>query len=150
MKAVGLSTDCDNKMKDSNNLTIAQLKDILRNKSLASTGDKADLIARLDEVCPEGTWMDEAREINPNPNHTEVQDGPPINTHAGGRDSNPTDRRSLEQVSEIDLLRREMELMRRERDLLQRELEFTQREAHRDSPSQRSSGSAKSSRQASI
>lgn len=43
------------------NLTLAELKNILRAHDLMVTGNKPELLLRLEEADPEGTWVDEWR-----------------------------------------------------------------------------------------
>ena len=49
---------------DAFNLTVTQLKVILKSKRLSMSGNKADLIQRLLEVDPSGEWCRESIEDN--------------------------------------------------------------------------------------
>jgi len=45
-------------MKDANDLTVAALKDRLKQLNLSTAGSKAELISRLNEADPTGQWME--------------------------------------------------------------------------------------------
>lgn len=82
------------------NLTVVQLKEILRSRGHATTGSKAELLQRLEEFDPMADWTNEIRT-------EEVAQG----------------------TEDGDDMRRELELIRRENALLERELQLARREA---------------------
>lgn len=118
---------------DPNELTIEQLKNILRRNHLPIAGRKAELILRMQESDPTGRWIAEASDVN-DPNETRApmeEDIPDISAEIESR--------GFEQ--------REAELLRRERDLMEREIELLQREntmLRSSNVSQASGGSSRS------
>jgi len=95
--------------------TITQLKKLLQDRNLPTTGNKADLIARLQTNNPD-VW-NELRQTS----SVEESQGP----------DNTTGTAVQREVTGGENLatNRELELVRRERDLLRRELELIRREA---------------------
>jgi len=93
--------------KDANNFTVNELKAILREKGLATTGAKNELIARL-ERDPAGGWM--SRVPSEEESNEEVDEPSVIDT-------------------EVEYLRQEMELCRRDKQLMERELQLMRRES---------------------
>ena len=91
------------------------LKELLKNYGLPITGNKVEFIARLDVNYPDGSWLEE--DSAPNRDQIEVETQPLVNTPR----NNASDGQSVAQMSEIEVMRREMNFIRRERDLLQRE-----------------------------
>lgn len=89
---------------DANAVTVAELKEKLKVRKLSTAGSKAELIARLFEADPEGSWLRE------NELESVVRIEEDENTTQG------------------DIMRREMELCRREKELVERELELARRE----------------------
>ncbi|XP_011879402.1 PREDICTED: uncharacterized protein LOC105568378, partial [Vollenhovia emeryi] len=86
--------------------SVVQLKEILRAKGLPLTGNKADLVLRLQENDPDALGT--------------AHEGDGLNNSCG------TDAGAVQQSENLD---RELEHMRRERDLLRCELELMRREA---------------------
>lgn len=98
----------DEQRRDPNTFKVLYLKELLKKKGLNSVGNKAELIARLDEVDPSREW-------------TILEDGgetDEIEEAAGGADG----------ISESAFLLREIGLYKREKELAERELEVTRRE----------------------
>lgn len=99
---------------DVNALTVAQLKDVLRQHQLPTTGRRAELIARMQQADPSGAWITEAvqqqlDEHNPENDNQEEETVATPPTHE-------------------NLVLREMDLLSRERNLMQREIELLRRE----------------------
>lgn len=92
--------------KDANNFTVNELKAILREKGLATTGTKNELVARL-ERDPAGGWT--SRVLSEEEGNEEIDEPSVIDT-------------------EVEYLRREMELCRRDKQLMERELQLMRRE----------------------
>ncbi|XP_014222790.1 uncharacterized protein LOC106649699 [Trichogramma pretiosum] len=88
-------------------LTVVQLKAKLNKRALPTSGTKNELISRLHEADPSGSWL-EASEDEQDVGESEEE---------------------MERVSrrEMDILRRERELMQRELELMRRELELARR-----------------------
>jgi len=95
--------------------TITQLKKFLQNRNLPTTGNKADLIARLQANNPD-IWNELRQTIRAE----ELQE--PDNA------ARAAVQREITSGEDLDTSR-ELELVRRERDLLRRELELVRREA---------------------
>ncbi|GAB1869223.1 SAP domain-containing protein [Camponotus japonicus] len=118
--------------KQPSDYTLAEIKDILREKKLSMIGNKAELINRLTNSDSEiWTTLDGLRSRQ---RHGVIDC--PIDERHGSRDATAEDEcqarhndASVEDpLIENDLIRRENELLRRERALLQRELEIMRRE----------------------
>ena len=43
-------------------LTVVELKSILRGKNIATTGNRAKLVLRLQQQNPDGSWIEECKE----------------------------------------------------------------------------------------
>ena len=104
---------------------VAQLKEVLQRKGLTTTGAKVDLIKRLQEDDPSGSWMNNMQrgtesELIDIGNHEEDYQLP-IETE-------PENAVSEANRWTAEELRREVNFMRRERELLQRELRLAERE----------------------
>lgn len=84
-------------MPEPNDFTVVELKEIARARKLSSAGSKGELIARLMEYDPEGTWMNNDESEN----------------------AQYEDSRS---EREIEMYRREKELAERELQLARREI----------------------------
>jgi len=102
-------------VKDLIDYSITQLKDLLRERNLPTTGNKADLVSRLRGNDPE-MWKDKQPDVS-----TEESED------ARGAVSAEMQREMTHE--EAPCVNRELELIRRERDLLQREFELVRREA---------------------
>lgn len=89
-------------------LKVAQLKNILKSRQLAITGRKAELILRMQEHDPMGSWIDEAAAFR-----TDIEEEEP---------------EDLEQGVSGNLGRREFELSLCERKLMEREIDLLRRE----------------------
>ena len=95
------------------NLTVTQLKDILKSEGLSMSGNKAKLIQRLLEVDPSGEWCRESIEDN----DEDIFQG------NGSRQGNMP----VSRDREIALYKREKELVERELALARREIELLQK-----------------------
>jgi len=104
-------------MTDPNNFTVLELKEALRRRKLPMTGAKAELIARLMEDDPEGTWTGERGEGFHNDDGGE---------HGGGDESGSM---TMMREREIEIYKREKELAERELELARREIVILRREA---------------------
>jgi hypothetical protein len=89
--------------KESNGLTVVELKEKLKALGLNPTGNKSELIARLTKTDPSRTWM----QADP--------------------EASKTDLASTAAASAVDY-QREMEMCRREKELAERELTLTRAE----------------------
>lgn len=99
--------------------TVAALKEKLRQMTLSTAGNKAELILRLNQTDPSGQWISD---IDADVNVTVEDSG----DAATIRDVEPSER-VIERQSELSSDRdREAELARR--DLMLREMEFMRRE----------------------
>jgi len=107
-------------MKDANDLTVAALKDRLKQLNLSTAGSKSELILRLNEADPTGQWMgqDVPGEVT-----TGGEDGARGVTHVQDVIANEE-----ELQIRASWLGREQDLAKRERELMQREIEFMRRE----------------------
>ncbi|XP_029162889.1 uncharacterized protein LOC114934371 [Nylanderia fulva] len=107
--------------RGANRFTVNELREILREKGLTITGAKHELIARLFEEDPAGSWM--LRVTN-----EEEQDGvrETIETR-GTKESGEVDESSIHDT-EVEYLRRSMELCEREKRLMERELRLMRQE----------------------
>lgn len=108
-------------MKDPTMFTIAALKEMLRGMNLSTTGNKAELIARLNEADPSGQWMIYAEA-------TVSDAGEASGDATTAQDSGISARGPESPVESAVLRERERDLEHRERELLQRELDFMRRE----------------------
>ena len=97
-------------------LTVMELKERLKARGLATTGAKSELILRLQEADPSGSWMERAAA-------SDVEDGQDEEQESVLRED--TLRRS---ASREEIARREIELYKRERELAERELDLARRE----------------------
>lgn len=93
---------------DPSALKIAKLKDILRQHGLSTTGNKAELVERLQRVDPSGVWM----------NEDDIEDSGQTEEAHAERVIQPTDESQAQ---------REMALLSKERDLMQKEIELLRR-----------------------
>lgn len=102
--------------------TVARLKELLRERDVPTSGNKADLILRLQRNAPD-VWNEacQAAEV-----HEEAQATEDDASYGDSRDGEVHLNLPQGQVREES---REVQLIRRERDLLQRELELMRREA---------------------
>lgn len=89
--------------------TVAQLKEIAKQRKVSTAGLKAEIIKRLMDADPEGTWMTEY-----SPDREE--------------EGECEDDQLRHERDRNELLRQELEIARRERDLAQREATLAQRE----------------------
>ncbi|KYN00149.1 hypothetical protein ALC62_09083 [Cyphomyrmex costatus] len=96
-------------MERASQFTVAELKEIARRLNVSSSGLKVEIIKRLMEADPKGTWMDEGGSI-----HEEDDEREDVQLRLE-RDRN-------------ELLRQELELAKRERDVAQREAVLARRE----------------------
>lgn len=96
-------------MSDPNHFSVLELKDVLRRYKLPTSGAKAELIARLMEADPTGTWMHESG--------------------GSGGDERDDDDEDLLPRREIEICRREKEIAERELELARREIEILKSEA---------------------
>ncbi|XP_070156230.1 uncharacterized protein [Polyergus mexicanus] len=99
-------------------LSVAQLKNILRQHKLPTYGRKVELIARLQQADPSGAWITEAAQQQP------VED----DLEDGGQEEEAAQTREVIPPVGENLSQREMELLARERDIMQREIELLRRE----------------------
>lgn len=100
--------------------TVQQLKDFLRVRGLPTTGNKADLMLRLEESSP-NVW----NELRQEPGARDFVEA----ESEAVRTEMQQDATSREENLAADRERRELEFIRRERDLLRREVELLRREA---------------------
>ncbi|XP_011692988.1 PREDICTED: uncharacterized protein LOC105453030 [Wasmannia auropunctata] len=110
-------------MRGYNELSVAELKEILRSYGLSTTGVKVELIKRLNEYDPTSTRMNEM-------DKERVDED--MNTNTGpaseeGESTQSTADSGLPRENVPEWATREIEL-RRERDLLRRELHLSRRE----------------------
>lgn len=108
-------------MKDPTMFTIAALKEMLRGMNLSTTGNKVELITRLNEADPSGQWMIYAEA-------TASEAGEASGDATTAQDSGISARGPGSPVESAVLRERERNLENRERELLQRELDFMRRE----------------------
>lgn len=109
--------------------TVAELKEKLRKRQLATNGVKAELIVRLMEADPSGDWANEQDELdNTREEYPEEGAVGGVGEQQGGAVEN--------QQRTHDWLLKEVEFMRRERELMERELALARRETEmlRNSP----------------
>jgi len=106
-------------MKDLNAFTITALKAKLRVLNLSTSGNKTELISRLNQADPSGQWM---TDLGENTDEAEGEAGGAMVAQDIG-----TDRRGSRPPPEM-LSERESEYERRERELMRRELELMRRE----------------------
>jgi len=99
-------------------LSVAQLKELLRQYELSTTGRKAELIARMQQVEPSGKWIEETARRQPAEDREENGSREEVVTHNGG---------AATPASE-SLAQREAELAAKERELMQKEIELLRRE----------------------
>jgi hypothetical protein len=99
-------------------LTIVQLKNILRQYNLPTTGKKVELVRRMQTKDPTGAWIGEAARhvdtVEEEEDLIQIEGATAQEQEATGQ--------------EDDLLRREAELLRRERSIMQREIDLLRRE----------------------
>ncbi|KAK2575252.1 hypothetical protein KPH14_012703, partial [Odynerus spinipes] len=95
--------------KNPTDFTVAQLKELLRERGLVTSGSKADLIGRMIEADPSGEWM-----------KTYATDE--VETAVNAENAPSGD------ATEITFLRRETEFFRREKGLAERELQLARQE----------------------
>lgn len=103
-----------------NMLTIAELKEILRERNLSVSGSKIELIARL--IAAEPDIEKKMQEQSERELREDLQASNPTAGEQSTRVTSPTPG-----TSEF-IVERELEILRRERDLLQREVELMRRE----------------------
>lgn len=109
------------KMKDPTMFTIAVLKERLRRMNLSASGNKVELIAKLNEADSSGQWMIDAEAIV-------SETGEPSGDVAMAQDIGISTRRPR-YPTEFSILReKERDLESRERELLQRKIELMRRE----------------------
>ncbi|KYN50111.1 hypothetical protein ALC62_00139 [Cyphomyrmex costatus] len=107
---------------DLNELKLEQIKNILRHHELPTAGRKAELIARLREADPTGSWIDEG--LNRDNEEEDVfeettEDNIEENNAERDCQASTLARRETElEVRERELMSREIALLRRENDLL--------------------------------
>lgn len=106
-------------MKDPTLFTIAVLKEQLKRMNLSIAGNKAELIARLQEADPCGQWI---YDIEAEVSGTNEASGDATNAQ------NASEQRSESPIGSFNLRGRERDLEARERSLLQKELELLRRE----------------------
>jgi len=131
-KAARNSRSSRAEMDTANKLTIAQMKMILKNHQMTTSGTKAELAARIRSANPTGEWMSEVDDLrgdqvrNVEEGHSGNEDSMVQDREQKGRDRSRVmqgmhlHRESMDAHNEI--LLRELELARRERDLMEREL----------------------------
>ncbi|KYN02836.1 hypothetical protein ALC62_06342 [Cyphomyrmex costatus] len=103
-------------MSDPNMFTVAALKELLAARELPSVGSKAELIARLMEADPSGSWMSGGQ----------TEDNGHIENAQQIRAGNMQPSTSQQQ-REVELCKREKELTERELAVVRLELEATRR-----------------------
>lgn len=118
-------------MKDGK-FTVPQLKEVLKRLGLSPKGNKPDLLKRLFEHDPAGTWKQWVEKIPVDGMLTEeeatmqscAEDGD------GAEAEEEMQQRRISQypLRQEELRDRELEILRRERDIMQRELEILRRE----------------------
>lgn len=111
------------------NITTAMLKNMLVRRQLATSGNKAKLIERLNRADPSGEWMKEA-ECTTDPANAIFDDSIPETPEDRRHASLQTDahHRAREEEEERDLMSRERDFLRREKDLMERENALLRRE----------------------
>ena len=111
-------------MMESEKFTVLQLKEVLRQLGLSLKGNKQELLKRLFEYDPAGTWQLMAKNI---PAEGNLAAG--TSTEMDGIATQQQSKENLEARTEEETLReKELEIMRRERDLMRRELEILRQE----------------------
>lgn len=102
-------------MKNPWNFTVSQLKEKLRDSGLVSTGNKAEVISRLDRVDPSGGWMDDistAVETNVSDQEDEIETGATASAVINQEHETGTNHRERELAKqELQTLRRELKLI---------------------------------------
>ncbi|CAK9799269.1 hypothetical protein ANTPLA_LOCUS1964 [Anthophora plagiata] len=111
--------------KEVGGYTVSELKGMLRDYGLNTTGSKAELIARLHERNPTGRWVSAPYEEGDSRSESVSIAGE--EERAVGGTSVPLTTRS----DELERSRFEIDLLRREKALMERELEITRRELER-------------------
>lgn len=110
---------------DPHTLKMAQLKGILAQYQLSTSGRKAELIARMQEADPTGGWILEAsQQTEANNDNAGNYVDPEIGASSQRDEADQRDSDNAHSRREIDLLMRERELMQREINLLNRENEL--------------------------
>lgn len=112
-------------MQNGDSFTVVQLKELLRQRNLPTSGSKAELVMRLNTADPEGTWkLPPVEEEEVTEEEVTANDAMMSVGYYYCADSGVT----LSPRQTEQLLRREIELLRREQDLRERELQFIRRE----------------------
>ncbi|XP_039305153.1 uncharacterized protein LOC120357750 [Solenopsis invicta] len=96
-----------------NDLTVAELKERLRELGLSSSGTKSELIKRLDESVPSGVWTEEQPEDQATGNLEEAGNTGENERGTGNETSSghhPRDPRVIEM--ELEILKREIEMLK--------------------------------------
>lgn len=119
-------------------ITLTQLKEVLKRLGLSPKGNKPELLKRLYEHDPAGTWKQWVGKISADG----MEEGTTMQQNTKERDGTETEemqRRgalrspSRQEVEAKESLRdREIEIFRRERDLMRRELEILHREREKE------------------
>lgn len=125
---------------DPHDLSVAQLKEILRDYDLPTSGRKVELIGRMQKADPTGAWIQEAAK------RRETEEGREDALQEAGAAT--TD---FPIPAEEDAwMRRELTMVTRERDLMQRETDLLRRENELLRQSPRSSVASSTTRMMSI
>lgn len=116
---------------DPSTFTVATLRIVARSFGLLTTGNKAEVIRRLQEHDPSDQWMQQAKLVQKDDaTHHNQTDGTlhqNRNENAEQHDPNVRlDNPREEQILNHEIVQRdrEIDLLRRERNLIQRELEI--------------------------
>ncbi|XP_043258037.1 uncharacterized protein LOC122400580 [Colletes gigas] len=102
-------------------LRIPELKAILQKRRLPTTGNKTDLINRLQEADPHADWVQESELLESSIRETDIS----VDRRCSNIGESASSDRNL---ATNEQLLREIELMERERQLMQRELRIAERE----------------------
>lgn len=103
--------------RNADSFTVVQLKEILRRRGLSSAGTKSELIRKLNDQDPSGTWKSELEETEEPLGGTGSEPGA-----VGGADVDAA-MQALGQQQQAEYQRRELELVQRELDVARRELQ---------------------------
>lgn len=103
-----------------NKLTITQIKSVLKSKNLSQTGQKAEMIQRMQEYDPTGEWVNDAFQVE-----EEASDFEELN-ESEAHSKEDEARATVRNVRIFD--HQEMELLRRERELMEWEINRLRKE----------------------
>lgn len=116
---------------DNERYSLAQLKETLRQLGLSQKGNKSDLLKRLFEHDPTGSWKRTVREIASEKTQQADEESAVHFADEGRTRDEETANAGQEVRDNAETFQEmEIEMLRRERDLMRRELELVRREAN--------------------